>query len=286
MLRYVEYFKETHDLLSLVYGDMALIAKEVRYTVWCVDLCCNFAMTMALTDATGTIQGEDFIEDQLWVYVCIFVFQILFGIATRLSAIGVTMHDRLKEYMWFCAGISSFCLFCSVMYTNVLANRQCNSPCVAYNYTIVFFSAQALGFVLVQPAVLTIKFWLGWGLWYVCRGYLTFSDVAMVPEAVAKFKNQVSPAEHTVAGERSSMTEISLNEFQAIDEEGESGVLGIMASPASVGGVHSDRGSVPGGIRVGHIEQTPAVVMTGPTVAPHVLSPTSVVSSPRDVDHT
>jgi hypothetical protein len=29
--------------------------------------------------ATGTIAGDDFWEDQLWVYVCIYTFQILLG---------------------------------------------------------------------------------------------------------------------------------------------------------------------------------------------------------------
>jgi hypothetical protein len=130
LLGYVEYVKETHELLSLYFGDTEMIAKSARYAVACVDFSCNFAMTMALTDATGTIEGEDFWVDQLWVYVCIFIFQILFGIATRLSALGVTIHDKIREYMWFCAAITVFAMSCSLMYTNVIANRSCDSPCV------------------------------------------------------------------------------------------------------------------------------------------------------------
>ena len=157
LLGYIEYIKETHEILSLYFGDLRMIAFKARAAVACLDFCCNFAMTMALTDATGTIVGEDFWVDQFWVYVFIFTFQILFGIATRLSALGVTMHNRINEYMWFCAGVCVFSMACSVLYTNVIATRSCRSPCVAYNYVAIFLSSQAMGWFLVQPLVLTLK---------------------------------------------------------------------------------------------------------------------------------
>ena len=213
MLGYVEYIKETHELLSLYFGDMNLISKYARYSVTCMDFCCNFAMTMALTDATGTImEGEDVWLDHIWLYVCIFIFQILFGIATRLSAIGSTVHRFIKEYMFFCFGVCVFSLTMSLMYTNVIATRSCNSPCVAYNYVTVFLSSQVMGWLLIQPLVLTIKFFLGCLLWWICKDYLTFTSVAMVPVSVGKFKHNSAKAE---AFKENFARSMSLKEFQA-----------------------------------------------------------------------
>ena len=55
---------------------------------------------------------------------------LLLGIANRLSAIGVTQHGRVTEYMWFCAGIIIFALFMSLIYTNYISDKSCDSPCV------------------------------------------------------------------------------------------------------------------------------------------------------------
>ena len=84
------YFRERHELLSLWLGDMQFITFRCRITHFLAGIACTASLSMGLTDlATGRVTG-DFWLVQIWVFGALFIYEIVLGIALRVSAVGAS----------------------------------------------------------------------------------------------------------------------------------------------------------------------------------------------------
>jgi hypothetical protein len=171
---FVRYFKERHDLLSLYFGDYDFITFRCRLTHFAAGIVCTAALSMGLTDlATSQITG-DFWTHQIWVFLALFVYDIVLGVALRVSAVGTseravaaTDSNARKKYEWkyfgACALFSLACVFISVMFVHVMDEAGgCGdgfNTFLAYMY--IFGLYEMFGWLLLHPAVITFRWVLG-----------------------------------------------------------------------------------------------------------------------------
>ena len=125
------YFRERHEVLSLWLGDMRFITFRARLTHFFAGIACTASLSMGLTDLeSGRVTG-DFWLVQVWVFGALFVYEIVLGIALRVSAVGaseralaaptIASARRIeREYFGACFVFSFACLACSITFVHVM----------------------------------------------------------------------------------------------------------------------------------------------------------------------
>ena len=168
------YFRERHELLSLWLGDMQFITFRCRITHFLAGIACTASLSMGLTDlATGRVTG-DFWLVQIWVFGALFIYEIVLGIALRVSAVGASeralaclasAEARRVELAYFaaCFLFSFACLACSITFVHVMdEGGGCGdgfNTFLAYSY--IFGIYEIFSWVFGHPLIITLRWLIG-----------------------------------------------------------------------------------------------------------------------------
>ena len=168
------YFRERHEVLSLWLGDMRFITFRARLTHFFAGIACTASLSMGLTDLeSGRVTG-DFWLVQVWVFGALFVYEIVLGIALRVSAVGaseralaaptIASARRIeREYFGACFVFSFACLACSFTFVHVMdEGGGCGdafNTFLAYSY--VFGLYEIFSWFALHPAIIALRWWLG-----------------------------------------------------------------------------------------------------------------------------
>ena len=168
------YFRERHEVLSLWLGDMRFITFRARLTHFFAGIACTASLSMGLTDLeSGRVTG-DFWLVQVWVFGALFVYEIVLGIALRVSAVGaseralaaptIASARRIeREYFGACFVFSFACLACSITFVHVMdEGGGCGdafNTFLAYSY--VFGLYEIFSWFALHPAIIALRWWLG-----------------------------------------------------------------------------------------------------------------------------
>ena len=168
------YFRERHDFLSLFMGDHEFITFRMRLAHFMADLCCTMSLSMGLVDIeSGGVEG-DFWTHQIWVFGALFVYQIVLGIALRVSAVGASeraLHapgrpeTRAVERNYFltCLGFSAVSLACAVSFVHVMdESGGCGDGFQTFlAYMYIFALYEFFGWFVLHPSIITFRWVLG-----------------------------------------------------------------------------------------------------------------------------
>ena len=129
---------------------------------------------MGLTDlATGRVTG-DFWLVQIWVFGALFIYEIVLGIALRVSAVGASeralaclasAEARRVELAYFaaCFLFSFACLACSITFVHVMdEGGGCGdgfNTFLAYSY--IFGIYEIFSWVFGHPLIITLRWLIG-----------------------------------------------------------------------------------------------------------------------------
>ena len=168
------YFRERHELLSLWLGDMQFITFRCRITHFLAGIACTASLSMGLTDlAIGRVTG-DFWLVQIWVFGALFIYEIVLGIALRVSAVGASeralaclasAEARRVELAYFaaCFLFSFACLACSITFVHVMdEGGGCGdgfNTFLAYSY--IFGIYEIFSWVFGHPLIITLRWLIG-----------------------------------------------------------------------------------------------------------------------------
>ena len=168
------YFRERHELLSLWLGDMQFITFRCRITHFLAGIACTASLSMGLTDLeSGRVTG-DFWLVQIWVFGALFIYEIVLGIALRVSAVGASeralacpasAEARRVENAYFaaCFLFSFACLACSITFVHVMdEGGGCGdgfNTFLAYSY--IFGIYEMFGWLFGHPLIITLRWLIG-----------------------------------------------------------------------------------------------------------------------------
>ena len=173
---YSRYFRERHELLSLFTGDMKFITFRARLAHLIAGVACTASLSMGLVDLeSGRVTG-DFWMLQVWVFGALFVFEIVLGIALRVSAVGVseralflaavdkTNARRIQhKYVAVCFVFASCCLATSIVFVHVMdEGGGCGdglNTFLAYSY--VFGIYELFSWLVFHPCAITARWLIG-----------------------------------------------------------------------------------------------------------------------------
>ena len=171
---YFRYFRERHELLSLLTGDMKFITFRARVAQLIAGVACTASLSMGLVDLeSGRVTG-DFWLLQVWVFGALFVFEIVLGIALRVSAVGVSeralaaadssvARQIQASYVAVCFAFASCCLATSIVFVHVMdEGGGCGdgfNTFLAYSY--VFGIYELFSWLVFHPCAITARWALG-----------------------------------------------------------------------------------------------------------------------------
>lgn len=168
------YFKERHELISLFTGDMNFITRKARVAHFMTGVACTASLSMGLVDLeSGRVTG-DFWLVQIWVFGALFVFEIVLGIALRVSAVGVseralaagsiTQQNKMEaSYFVCCFFVSVAALATSITFVHVMdEGGGCGdglNTFLAYSY--IFGMYELFSWFVFHPIAITSRWLLG-----------------------------------------------------------------------------------------------------------------------------
>ena len=171
---YFRYFRERHEVLSLFTGDMNFITFRARLAHLAAGVACTASLSMGLVDLeSGRVTG-DFWLLQVWVFGALFVFEIVLGIALRVSAVGVSERalaaaDKTRSrqiqasYVAVCFAFAACCLATSIVFVHVMdEGGGCGdglNTFAAYSY--VFAIYELFSWLVFHPCAITVRWVLG-----------------------------------------------------------------------------------------------------------------------------
>ncbi len=171
---YFRYFRERHELLSLFTGDMKFITFRARLAHLIAGVACTASLSMGLVDLeSGRVTG-DFWMLQIWVFGALFVFEIVLGIALRVSAVGVSERalaagdtknaSRIQlSYIAVCFVFASCCLATAIVFVHVMdEGGGCGdgvNTFLAYSY--VFGIYELFSWLVFHPCAITTRWLIG-----------------------------------------------------------------------------------------------------------------------------
>ena len=171
---YFRYFRERHEVLSLFTGDMNFITFRARLAHLAAGVACTASLSMGLVDLeSGRVTG-DFWMLQVWVFGALFVFEIVLGIALRVSAVGVSERalaaaDKTRSrqiqasYIAVCFAFAACCLATSIVFVHVMdEGGGCGdglNTFAAYSY--VFAIYELFSWLVFHPCAITVRWVLG-----------------------------------------------------------------------------------------------------------------------------
>ena len=171
---YFRYFRERHELLSLFTGDMKFITFRARLAQLIAGVACTASLSMGLVDLeSGRVTG-DFWLLQVWVFGALFVFEIVLGIALRVSAVGVSERALAAadsnlarqvqlSYAAVCFAFAACCLATSIVFVHVMdEGGGCGdglNTFLAYSY--VFGVYELFSWLVFHPCAITTRWLLG-----------------------------------------------------------------------------------------------------------------------------
>ena len=168
------YFRERHDFVSLWLGDYEFITFRMRLVHFMTDICCTMSLSMGLVDLqSGSVEG-DFWMYQIWVFGALFVYQIVLGIALRVSAVGASeraMHAPGKpatrrverNYFMMCFSFSAVSMLCAISYVHVMDEAGgCGDGFQTFlAYMYIFALYEFFGWLVLHPSLITFRWVLG-----------------------------------------------------------------------------------------------------------------------------
>ena len=119
------------EVLSRFTGDMNFITFRARLAHLAAGVACTASLSMGLVDLESGRVAGDFWMLQVWVFGALFVFEIVLGIALRVSAVGVSERalaaaDKTRSrqiqasYIAVCFGFAACCLATSIVFVHVM----------------------------------------------------------------------------------------------------------------------------------------------------------------------
>jgi hypothetical protein len=171
---FFRYFKERHELISLFTGDMKFITFRSRVAHFVTGSACTASLSMGLVDLeSGKVTG-DFWLVQIWVFGALFVFEIVLGIALRVSAVGVSERALLSgsvsqqhkvEFTYFacCFAFALCCLTTSITFVHVMdEGGGCGDGLNTFlAYAYIFCMYELFSWFVFHPAAITGRWVLG-----------------------------------------------------------------------------------------------------------------------------
>jgi len=167
------YVLERHELIAVFWGDFTVSTRQQRVMCLLMNISATFSLGMVMTGADGIVEG--LFLDQLWVYVFIFGFQFLVGIALRLSSLGAKEHGRVNHFMRLGSAWCLVSLAAALAFANVV-NDTC-SWCVTTRYLELVAIAELSAWTLVQPMQLLLLWLVGFCLHGVSIDYLRLDQL-------------------------------------------------------------------------------------------------------------
>ena len=171
---YFRYFRERHEVLSLFTGDMNFITFRARLAHLAAGVACTASLSMGLVDLeSGRVTG-DFWMLQVWVFGALFVFEIVLGIALRVSAVGVSERalaaaDKTRSrqiqasYIAVCFAFAACCLATSIVFVHVMdEGGGCGDGLNTFAaYLYVFAIYELFSWLVFHPCAITVRWVLG-----------------------------------------------------------------------------------------------------------------------------
>ena len=153
--------------MSLWLGDYEFITFRMRLVHFMTDICCTMSLSMGLVDS----RASDFWISDLGLRA-LFVYQIVLGIALRVSAVGASeraMHAPGKpatrrverNYFIMCFSFSAVSMLCAVSYVHVMDGGGCGDGFQISGLHVRLRAVRVLRLVRPAPSAITFRWVLG-----------------------------------------------------------------------------------------------------------------------------